>query len=177
MDESLSILGAPTAALDIAADQPNALVAVRLCEVFADGASTQITYGVLNLTHRDDHEEIAPLEPGRRYSVRVQMNDIAHEFAAGSRIRVAIATGHWPVLWPSPTPVTLTIQAGSSAVELPVRVARPEDADIAELPSPEQSAVQPRTVLRVPEKPVMRMERDIVGDRVTFVHEEDSGSC
>ncbi len=175
LDDALSILGAPAVELDLSSDQPSALVAVRLCEVLADGASTQITYGVLNLTHRDDHEEISPLEPGRRYRVRIQCNDIAHVFAVGSRIRVAVATGHWPILWPSPKPVTLMVHAGVSGIDLPIRAPRPEDSDIADLPPPEKSARQPRTVLRVPEETVMRLERDIIDDRVTFVHEEDSG--
>ena len=38
-----------------------------------DGAATQITCGLLNLTHRESHEHPQALEPGRRYRVRVQM--------------------------------------------------------------------------------------------------------
>ena len=51
LDEDLAILGAPVAHLDLAADRPNALIAVRLSEVLPDGASALISYGVLNLTH------------------------------------------------------------------------------------------------------------------------------
>lgn len=51
--------------LELAADQPSALVAVRLCEVLPEGASARVGYGVLNLTHRDGHEEVVPREPGR----------------------------------------------------------------------------------------------------------------
>jgi putative CocE/NonD family hydrolase len=173
--EELSILGAPAVNLELAADRANALVCVRLCEVLPDGASAQVTYGLLNLTHREGHEQIAPLEPGRRYRVRVQLNDIAHVFAAGSRLRLAVAGGHWPIAWPSPAPVTLALFAGAGDLELPVRPPRPEDAELPPLPPAEQSAVQPRTLLRVPEPPVLRLEHDVAGDRVTFVHEEDSG--
>ncbi len=173
--EDLAILGAPAVNLDLAADRENAFVAVRLCEVLADGPSAQVSYGLLNLTHWDNHEDIAPLEPGRRYRVRVQLNDIAHVFAAGSRIRVAVATSHWPITWPSPQLVTLTLFAGASDLELPVRPSRPEDAALPDLPPAEQSRVHPRTVLREAAPPVLRIERDVTNDLVSFLHVEDDG--
>jgi predicted acyl esterase len=175
LGETLAILGAPVAELELAADRPEALVAVRLCEVLPDGASARVSYGVLNLTHRNGHEEVAPLEPGRRYRVRVQLNDVAHAFAAGSRIRLAVATAQWPIVWPSPRPVTLTVVAGTSALELPVRPPRPEDAALAPLPAPETSPLQPRTALRVAPPPTLRLERDVAGNSVTMVHREGGG--
>ena len=42
--------------LEVAADRPDALLAVRLCDVAPDGSSTLVTRGLLNLTHRDGHE-------------------------------------------------------------------------------------------------------------------------
>ena len=121
---AVEILGAPVVTLELAADQPQAQVCVRLCDVAPDGASLRVSYGLLNLTHRDSHEFPAPLEPGKRYRVRVQLNDIAHVFPAGHRIRVAVSTSYWPIAWPSPEPVTLTLYAGASTLELPVRPPR-----------------------------------------------------
>jgi predicted acyl esterase len=42
--------------LELTADQPAGLIAIRLNDVAPDGASTRVTYGVLNLTHRVSHE-------------------------------------------------------------------------------------------------------------------------
>ena len=56
LDAPLDIVGAPVIRLSLSADRPRAMVAVRLCDVQPDGASTRITYGVLNLCHRDSHE-------------------------------------------------------------------------------------------------------------------------
>ena len=56
---------------------------VRLCDVAPDGSSLRVSYGVLNLTHRDGHAEPAPLVPGETFTVDVQLNDIAHAFPAG----------------------------------------------------------------------------------------------
>ena len=50
--------------LELSADRPHAFVVARLCDVAPDGAATRVSYGVLNLTHRDSHAEPAPLEPG-----------------------------------------------------------------------------------------------------------------
>ena len=61
------------------------------------------------------------LEPGRRYRVRVPLNDVAQAFPAGHRIRLALSTAYWPTAWPAPEPVTLTLYAGASALTLPVR--------------------------------------------------------
>jgi predicted acyl esterase len=126
VEERLEILGFPEAVLRLSVDRPVALVAVRLCDVAPDGASTLVTRGLLNLTHRDSHEFPEPLEPGRPTTVRVRLNAIAHAFPPGHRIRLAVSPTYWPLAWPSPEPVTLTLLPGESALELPVRPPRDE---------------------------------------------------
>ena len=102
LDAPIEILGAPIVTLDIASDKPLANLAVRLCDVHPDGASLRVSYGMLNLTHRDGHETPAPLVPGQRYQVRIQLNDAGSVFPAGHRIRLALSTTYWPMIWPSP---------------------------------------------------------------------------
>jgi predicted acyl esterase len=138
LEEPLEILGFPEALLDLAVDRPNALVVVRLCDVFPDGTSALVTRGLLNLTHRVSHEQPEPLEPGRRYEVRVPLDVMAYSIAAGHRLRLAVSPTYWPWAWPSPEPVTLTLFAGR--LELPERPPRPEDAELAEFGDPEQSS-------------------------------------
>jgi len=133
----LAILGAPVLTLEVAADRPVAMVAARLLDVAPDGSSARVTYGLLNLTHRDGHAAPKPVEPGRRMTVRVALGDVAHRFPAGHRIRVALSSAYWPIAWPTPEPVTLTVFAGSSRLALPVRAPRPEDAAVRFQP-PEQ---------------------------------------
>jgi hypothetical protein len=69
--------------------------------------------------------------------VRVQLNDTAWAFPPGHRIRVAVSTGYWPMVWPSPEPVELTVVAGAGALELPVRAPRAEDERLPAFPPPE----------------------------------------
>ena len=131
LGDRLEILGAPAVDLDLAVDEPAALVAVRLNDVARDGTSTLVTYGLLNLTHRESHERPEPLVRRRFYRVRVQLNDIAYAFPAGHRVCVAISTSYWPVAWPSPSPVMLSVRTGGQSVlHLPVRPPAPEDASL-----------------------------------------------
>ncbi len=115
------ILGVPEVALAVDADRAQAQVAVRLCDVAPDGASTLISVGVLNLTHRESHEHPDALEPGRRYGVVVRLNAIAYAVPPGHRLRVGISPSYWPMIWPAPEVVTLGVYAGASTLRLPVR--------------------------------------------------------
>jgi uncharacterized protein len=135
--QPVEILGHPAVRFSVEVDRPQALVAVRLCDVSPDGASLLVTRGVLNLTHRESHEHPAPLEPGRRYDVTVPLDVIGHSFPAGNRIRVAVSPAYWPWAWPSPEPVTLTVHAGT--LELPVREPRAEDDALSAFGEPEHS--------------------------------------
>jgi uncharacterized protein len=126
LDEPVEILGGPAAELLISSDRPVAQLAVRLCDVAPNGESARVTYGVLNLTHRNGHDAVYPLVPGERIRVTVPLDDIGYVFPQGHRIRLAISTCYWPMLWPSPEHVTLNIIAGDSRLILPER---PRQAD------------------------------------------------
>ncbi len=140
LDERLEVLGVPEVTLDVAADRPVAHVVVRLCDVSPDGASSRVTYGVLNLTHRDGHAAPQPLAPGRRYTARVPLGAVAHAFPPGHRLRLAVSTAYWPILWPSPAPVRLSLWTGHSRLVLPVRPPGPADASLRAFPPPEAAA-------------------------------------
>ena len=144
----VELLGAPVAELELAADRPVALLAARLSDVAPDGAATRVSYGLLNLTHRESHEHPTPLQPGRRYRVRLQLNDVGQAFPAGHRIRLALSTAYWPTAWPAPEPVTLTLYAGASTLTLPVRPPDPADATLPPLPPVETAPPLPVTALR-----------------------------
>jgi putative CocE/NonD family hydrolase len=121
LSNDLEILGRPLAAIRVSSTEPVAKLVVRLNEVTPEGKSWSVSYGVLNLTHRDGHETPIALVPGHHYEVEVPCYFTAHRFKKGNRIRVAITESIWPLLWPSPRPVTLEITAGASRMTLPVR--------------------------------------------------------
>lgn len=122
LTEPVEILGIPEAVLDVSSDRPQALVAVRVCDVAPDGSSRLVTRGVLNLTHRDSHEHPEPLRPGQRYRVRFPLHAIGYSVPRGHRLRVALAPACWPMVWPSPETAKLTVHLPGSHVQLPLRV-------------------------------------------------------
>jgi uncharacterized protein len=157
LQERLEILGAPVATLEVAADHRVAFIAVRLNDVAPDGISARVTYGLLNLTHRDGHEHPEPLEPGKRYLVTVTMNDVAHAFPAGHKLRLAVSTCYWPIVWPAPEPVTLSLFTGRSFIDLPMRAPDPSDSALRPFESPQRAAgelteLRPAALKRIVER-------------------------
>jgi hypothetical protein len=130
LTEPLEILGFPTVTLEVSVDQPLAFVAVRLCDVDVDGASSLITRGVLNLTHRHSREAPSLVEPDARITVSLSLLSIGYQLAPGHRLRLAVSPSYWPWIWPSPKPVTLQIHPAASRLELPCR------ARVSGLPAP-----------------------------------------
>ena len=168
---ALDIVGAPLVRLKLAADKPLAMVAVRLCEVQDDGASTRITYGVLNLTHRDGHEAPKPVVPGEIMEITLQLDDVAYRAAAGKRLRVAVSSTYWPLVWPSPEAVTLTVSGG--AIELPVR---PGGGDRDEIAFEEAEAARPQNTQTIkPSSNERKVERDEATGLVTLSIVDDFG--
>ena len=122
LEECVEILGAPALTVEVSAEEPRALLAVRLCDVAPDGSSRLVTRGLLNLTHRAGSTDPQPLEPGRSEQIRIPLEAIAYAFPAGHRIRVAVSSSYWPWAWPSPRRAGLTLLTGpASRFELPVR--------------------------------------------------------
>jgi predicted acyl esterase len=137
----LEILGAAVVDLDLAADCPAAQLAVRLCDVTPDGDAVRVAYTLVDLGMRDDDTRRIALEPGERRRVRIPLRHAAHSFAPGHRVRVAVSTAYWPIVWPLPYPVTLHIHA--CRLELPVRPPDPRDARLRDFAPPECAAADP----------------------------------
>jgi uncharacterized protein len=174
--ETMEIFGFPEVTLKVAVDKPNALLAVRLCDVSPTGASLLVTRGLLNLTHRESHEHPTPLEPGKEYTVTVGMNAIAHSLQVGHRWRVSVSPTYWPHAWPSPEPVRLTLFTGEgSRLTLPVRSPRAEDADLAPFEEVEQAAPLPVENLRTGSRRRW-IERDVVTGLVELKDFTDHGN-
>jgi uncharacterized protein len=162
LGEALEILGNAHAILEVAADRPNALVAVRLIDVAADNSATLVARGFLNLTHRESCEAPVPLVRGRRYRVDVQLTGTAYVFPPGHRIRLAISNAYWPIIWPSPEAVTLTVFTGASQLLLPVRSAATSAAQLRPYPAAAAATPSPITILRKG-----RVERTVTLDALT----------
>lgn len=163
------ILGAPRLRLRLRADAAQAQIAVRLCHLHPDGASTRITWGVLNLSHRGGHAVPEALVPGPEIEVEVALDHIAYVLPEGHRLRVAVSSSYWPMIWPSPTPVRLTLLAGD--LTLPIA---PAGTPGWVFPAPEAAAPEPLREIR-PAAHIRETIRDEQSGRITLHIEVDFG--
>ncbi|MFD1380082.1 CocE/NonD family hydrolase C-terminal non-catalytic domain-containing protein [Fodinicurvata halophila] len=174
LDERLEIFGAPVVELDISVDQPVAHVTARLCDVGEDGASRRVTFGCLNLTHRDSHESPEVLEPGKRYRIRLQLDDVAWSFKPGRVVRLALSTSYWPMIWPAPRPVTITLHSPGTFLDLPERRPRPEDETVSVAPA--RSEGEAEISFHGQSATTRRAEQDLTtGESLVTVADDDGG--
>ncbi len=161
LDQRTEILGAARLTLRFSVDKPLALVSVRLNDIWPDGASTRVTLGMLNLTHRESHADPTPLVPGEIYETTVELDDIAHAFAPGHRIGLSLSTTYYPISHPSPELATLTLHQGQTALHLPIRPPNPSDVALRPFDPPEQAANSPHSFATT-EGPPRRVTHDLL---------------
>jgi len=168
------ILGVPAARLELAADRPLALIAVRLCDVWPDGASTLITRGLKNLAHARGDSRPGPLVPGERFVVEVPLNAVGYQVPAGHRIRLAVSPTYWPWAWPSPERVTLSLFAGGgSALDLPVWTDPGEHVPPAHFARPERAPTPPHE--RIGGTSGREVRRGVATGTVEVINTADDG--
>ncbi|MEU9096014.1 CocE/NonD family hydrolase [Streptomyces sp. NPDC048428] len=182
LPERVEILGAPAVDLLVSSPSRSAQVAVRLSDVAPDGRATRVTYGVLNLAHRSGEDGPEQLEPGRTYRVRIPLNGVAQAFPAGHRIRLSLSTSYWPLVWPAPSSVQLSVHEAGSRLTLPIRPAAAPDGIPAE-PFGEPEGCEPPEVTQLTEPEQdwtvsrnlvdYRSSLDIVKDRGLQRYEEN----
>jgi hypothetical protein len=87
------------------------------------------------------------------------MDHVGYRFPKGHRIRLAVSTAYWPLIWPSPENVTITLQTGKSELTLPVRPKRREKLR----PFPEPEGATPAALRQIREPSHQRtVEMDVV---------------
>ncbi|MDH5798258.1 MAG: CocE/NonD family hydrolase [Paracoccaceae bacterium] len=118
LSDSLAVVGAPEVSLTLTADAPVAQLAVRLNDVRPDGSVVRITYGVLNLTHRDSAETPSPLPVGKPVTVSFKLDQIAYQMPPGHRLRLSVSNAYWPLIWPAPGQTNLRLESGSLTLPL-----------------------------------------------------------
>jgi hypothetical protein len=99
------------------------------------------------------------MRPGERTPIRIDLPDVGWRFAAGHRIRLALSTSYWPIVWPAPEPVTMTLFTGSATFSLPVlrgRTKTPKFGVNERGPEIEVEVLEPKNI-----------ERRIVHDTMT----------
>ncbi|QDO46471.1 CocE/NonD family hydrolase [Streptomyces sp. RLB3-17] len=132
------ILGRPRVRLRLTSHSPWGQVIARVCDVAADGSSTLVTRGALNLSARYGPDQAVSWKPGSTEDVVFDLTATGYAFPSGHRIRLSLSSAYWPWIWPQPgSAAGLVLDPAGSSLELPVR-ARESDPRIT-FEEPEQS--------------------------------------
>ncbi len=162
LPEDMDILGQARLHLSVSADRPQAFVSAVLAEEAPDGSQRLVTRGLLNLCHREGNDRAVPVVPGDAVAVTLPLWGMGYRVPAGHRLVLHIASTYWPIAWPAPKPVTLSLKPGLSSLELPVRRATPSDPAPRPLPEPPQGPAPRLTNLSEG-----KLERSVTTDLVT----------
>jgi predicted acyl esterase len=166
--EEMSLLGHARLRLRVAASEPVASVSAKLCDVFPDGASSLLSRGLLNLTHRSSSTAPEPLPVGEFVDVDVELEAMSWDAAPGHMLRLSVAGVDWPNTVAPPGPLSLRIDRSASWLALPVagefRPAAPLPVPVPSSPDGEDPA----------EGVTWRVERDVLARRTACVDEHGS---
>lgn len=121
VDEKV-LLGNCAVKLQVRCSAPVGHISVKLCDVAADGTSTLITRGMLDLAQRgiwpsdpfgavDAGEQ--SIIPGEWMDLTLQLEATTWTLLPGHRMRLAIAGTDWPNCWPPAQPFTLGVRRKS----------------------------------------------------------------
>jgi hypothetical protein len=123
LEKDTAILGWPKVVLRVSTTARLANWFARLSDVAADGTATMITGAGQSGAQLQSSSNPVDLEAGRIYSIPIEMHLTSWIFSRGHRIRLAISNALWPMIWPTPYPMTTSLILGgtqSPRLELPV---------------------------------------------------------
>ena len=149
LEEELAILGFPKLQAKLISSSKRANLAVRLSDLSPAGTSKLISWGQLNLTHRNSHEFPEDVPVGEEFIVTVELDAIGYKLPKGHRLQVSLSPVYWPHMWPTAEEAKLTVvKDGDTKLILPDYTNTTEEAEIVPFERPETAAVMEREVLR-----------------------------
>ncbi|MFT5219096.1 MAG: putative CocE/NonD family hydrolase [Planctomycetota bacterium] len=133
LHQPIEILGRPKINLRVSIDKPLGNITVRLNDIHPDGLVSRISWGVINLAHRNGNEHPEPMTPGKAEEIEIDLNECGYRFMPGHKMRVSISTSYWPMVMPPPEAITASIKLGASAyITMPVRLSHNDSIEVKE---------------------------------------------
>ncbi|HUT52610.1 MAG TPA: CocE/NonD family hydrolase [bacterium] len=96
MTQDYEATGPVTAVIYAASSAVDTDFTVKLCDVFPDGMSLNLTEGIIRARYRDSITEPSLLEPGMVYEYRIKLWPTSNCFRKGHRIRIQVASSSFP---------------------------------------------------------------------------------
>ncbi len=174
LPSAVEIAGRPVLRVTVTPSWSDPTLVAKLCDVAPDGTSTLVSTGWLALRALVDpvlapwrSEEGAPASGelvGRRVTVELPLWHTAYRFAAGHRIRLALACADFPRIWPGEGTGWIDVHRDGSELRLPT-------VDPARTPHGVPSFDPPDLMALLSEGPMVfvptwRVETDVVAGTI-----------
>lgn len=169
--EDHDYLGQPIVTLTLRCEAETANLCARLVDVHEDGTATRVSFGVLNLAHRDGNAEPKPMKSGEQTTVRLMLDACGYRFRAGHRIRLSLSTAYWPMILPPPTDSGLAIDTASIELALP----KLADHRLIAVKEPDNPDPLPKYIEHAPAETRRQVIRELSANRTEYRIHEDTG--
>lgn len=171
LKEAFDYLGMPVLRLTVFSDAPLANLCARIVDIHPDGSALRVSFGVLNLAHRNSNEHPEPLVPGEKTEITLVLDACGYRFEPGHKLRLSLSTSYWPMILPPPTDVGLTVDLSS------IELAMPElgKAERITMKEPENPSPLPTYDELAPAETRRSVTRDHSASRTDYRIYEDTG--
>lgn len=96
LEHALEVTGVGYVVLYAATDAVDTDFAAVLAAVHPDGRSVPLAEGILRASYRDFARAPQPIQPGRVYEYRIELNATSNVFLPGHRLRIEVMSCHFP---------------------------------------------------------------------------------
>ena len=96
IEEPVRIAGPVKVVLYASSDAVDTDFVAKLVDVYPDGTAYNMAEGILRARYRNGLEKPEMLEPGKTYKLEIDLVGTSVEFQQGHRIRVQVASAHFP---------------------------------------------------------------------------------
>ena len=96
LEQPVEVIGPITMKLWAASSAVDTDFVVKLMDVWPDGFTQELCYGIVRARYRESFEEPSLLEPGRPYEFTIAVNPTSNLFKTGHRIRVDVSSSDFP---------------------------------------------------------------------------------
>ena len=172
LEEAIEIIGRPRFKCTLSIDKPLGNLCVRLIDKHPDGNAHRVSWGVLNLAHRNGNENPQVMRPDINEAVVIELDHCAYKFIPGHKLQLSVSTNYWPAIQPPPEQITATIVMGSeTALDLPM----PESAIPVVVPEPDNPNPLPDYKILEPSQRKRWVEQDLQSGCTSYHVFDDTG--
>ena len=119
LEETMEIFGFPKFTFEFSLhSDTQAMVAIKMCDVFPDGKSRLISNGVMNLSHIKSNEEPEALEKNKFYPASITLDAIGYQIQPGHKISISVTPTYFPLIWTSRSNTSVSIRKGTLTIPI-----------------------------------------------------------